>query len=253
MIISPADLRAPKSSTEHADLVTALRGSDSWVSASSALLSDLGFRLVAPTGATADGWNLLVALRDPPTGTHFDPELLAYYAPADSGAELVTLDRAVPAGGAFGEPRRVLWGHVHVVDRIPVENRFLTFGGDLRVAAVDPGLTVVELSSPAPIVRWGGHSQATDDLAEVIAAFFSRLIVPVDFVTGAAERIDAVPPGVLYRAFLADGLRRAAAAERHGADRTPLGAWLVAAWHRAREDAAACDAAQRLLRELDLG
>jgi hypothetical protein len=141
---------------------------------------------------------------------------------------------------------------VHVVDRVPVENRFLTFGGDLRIAAIDPGLTVVDLASPAPIVRWGGHSQGTDELAGAIGAFFGRLVVPIDFVPGAAPRIDAQPPGVLYRAFLADGLRRAAAAQEHGADRGLLGGWLAAAWSGARTDTEACDAGQRLLRELNL-
>lgn len=213
-------------------------------------VNHLGFRLL-PRAEEDDAWRLVVALRDQPTLGHFDPEVVSFYAPGDEGADFVSIDRTTPIPPR-GEPRRVLWGHVHVVDRIPVENRFLTFGGDLRTSVVDPSLTVLELSSPAPIVRWGGHSQGTDDLAQAIGAFFGRLIVPVDFVAGAAEKVDGVAPGVLYRAFLADALRRATAAERHGADRGPLGAWIVAAWQRARRDADACDAAQRLLRELNL-
>ena len=213
-------------------------------------VNHLGFRLL-PGQGTDDAWRLVVALRDQPTFGHFDPEVVAFYTPGEEGTEFVSIDRTTPAL-APGETRRVLWGHVHVVDRIPVENRFLTFGGDLRTSVVDPSLTVVELSSPAPIVRWGGHSQGTDDLAQAIGAFFGRLIVPVDFVAGAAEKVDGVAPGVLYRAFLADALRRATAAERHGVERGPLGAWIVAAWQRARRDADACDAAHRLLRELNL-
>lgn len=213
-------------------------------------VNHLGFRLL-PGQDTDDAWRLVVALRDQPTLGHFDPELVSFYASGDEGTEFVSIDRATPAL-LPGESRRVLWGHVHVADRIPVENRFLTFGGDLRTSAVDPSLTVLELSSPAPIVRWGGHSQGTDDLAQAIGAFFGRLMVPVDFVAGAAEKIDGAAPGVLYRAFLADALRRATAAERHGSERGPLGAWIVAAWQRARRDADACDAAQRLLRELNL-
>jgi hypothetical protein len=249
----PVRSRAPRDAAERLALLERLDGPERWPDAAASLLAELGFRLIGRHGTDRDTWHLLIAFRDRPSLTHFDPELVSYYAPAAVGAELVSLDRreAGPPGSQM--VRRALWGHVHVVDRVPVENRFLTFGGDLRIAAVDTGLTVVDLASPAPIVRWGGHSQGTDELAEAIGAFFGRLVVPIDFVPGAAQRIDALPPGVLYRAFLADGLRRAAAAEHRGADRAGLGGWLAAAWSRARTDPEACDAAQRLLRELELG
>jgi hypothetical protein len=141
---------------------------------------------------------------------------------------------------------------VHVLDRIPVENRFLTFGGDLRMTTIDPTLTIVDLWSPAPMGRWGGHSQGTDALTQAIGAFFGRLIVPVDFVPGAAARIDALLPEVLYRAFLADARRRSAAAARRDAGPTDLDAWLAAAWARAQASSAACAAAEELLADLDL-
>lgn len=233
----------------------ALEDADRWPNAAAALLAELGFRLVAPVAGGDDAWHLLVALRGRPTLRHFDPESLAYYAPSGDGARLVSIDRATT--GLARSPRAraervALWGHVHVLDRVPVENRFLTFGGDLLLARIDPGLTVVALRSPAPIVRWGGHSQGTDEVTLAIGAFFGRLIVPVDFAPGAAARVDAQPPGVLYRAFLADALRRVAAGERRGAERAALGAWIGAAWLRARADAEACDRAHRLLRELNL-
>jgi hypothetical protein len=177
---------------------------------------------------------------------------VAYYGPTRDGTGVLSIDRHTPLAEGTSMELQALWGHVHVVDRIPVENRYLTFGGRLRVAAIDPGLRVVALTSPAPIVRWGGHSQETDELATAIGAFFGRLIVPIDFVRGAQARIDALAPGILYRAFLADGLRRASVAERRGMARSGLGEWLAAAWLRARTDAAACDAAQRLLRDLAL-
>jgi hypothetical protein len=250
---APVPARAPRDAAERTTLLERLDTSESWPDAAASLLARLGFRLIGRHGADRDTWHLLVALREPPSLEHFDPELVSYYAPAAAGAELVSFDRREAGEPGSRIERRALWGHVHVVDRVPVENRFLTFGGDLRIAALDPGLTVVDLSSPAPIVRWGGHSQGTDELAEAIGAFFGRLVVPIDFVPGAARRIDALPAGVLYRAFLADGLRRAAAARQHGADRGGLDGWLAAAWSRARTDEAACDAGQRLLRELDLG
>jgi len=223
----------------------------SWQEAAAALLADLGFRLISdPTGGGES--HLLVAIRNRPTLAHFDPEDVAYFGLRGAGGSLVRLDRrAIDEPGERFEAR-ALWGHVHVIDRIPVENRFLTFGGDLRVAVVNPDLTVVDLWSPAPLVRWGGHSQATDLLAEAIGAFFGRLIVPVDFVAGAAERLDEAVPEVLYRAFLIDALARHASAVRRGAPRTRLDAWIAAAWKRARTDGPMCHAAETLLVELGL-
>ena len=240
----------PRTAAERDALLRALEDPGRWPAAAASLLAELGFRLVPPEASERATWHLLIALRHQPSRRHFDPELLTYYAPTDRGAELVTLERPAPGARLQPADKVALWGHVHVIDRIPVENRFLTFGGHLRIAPVDNALTVVDLASPAPIVRWGGHSQGTDELTEAIGAFFGRLIVPIDFVAGAAERIDAVSPEVLYRAFLADALRRSAAAERRGLERGGLGAWIAAAWMRARADTPACDAAQRLLRDV---
>lgn len=242
----------PRSAEERDALALRLDDAQLWPAAAAALLANLGFRLVGREGSDRGRWHLLIALRAAPTERHFDPELVAYYAPTPGGATVLTFDLHAAAAPGVTIERTALWGHVHVVDRVPVENRFLTFGGEMRVAAIDEALTVVDLASPAPIVRWGGHSQGTDELAAAIGAFFGRLIVPVDFVAGAAARIDGLPAAVLYRAFLADGLRRAAAAEHRGAERGGLAAWIAAAWLRARSDPDACDAAQRLLRELRL-
>jgi hypothetical protein len=247
----PAFPGPPGSAAERDALVERLDSGEGWALAAASLLAELGFRLVPPDEPERQSWHLLIALRDRPSLRHFDPEAVTYYAPTADGAAPVTLDRFECSRIRERADRPTLWGHVHVVDRLPVENRFLTFGGRLRIEAVTPQLTVLDLASPAPIVRWGGHSQGTDDLAEAIGAFFGRLIVPIDFVPGAARRIDAVPADVLYRAFLADALRRRGAAGRRGAGRDGLGAWIVHAWRRARADSSACDAAQRLLRDLE--
>lgn len=245
--------RPPTTPDEHEALLEGLATPDGWPAAAAALLANLGFRLVH---GHDDTWHLLIALRERPTFGHFDPELVRYYALArHGGADVVSIDRGTLGASGTVTGRGVppaLWGHVHVIDRIPVENRFLTFGGTVRVAVVSPSETVVDIHSVAPIVRWGGHSQGTDELAEAIGAFFGRLIVPINFVPGAAARIDALAPGILYRAFLADGLARAAAAERRGLERAAIGTWIASAWRRARADEPACDAAQRLLRELAL-
>lgn len=243
--------RPPRSAAERRALLDALEDPRHWPEAAAALLADLGFRLIEPDRVAGDDSHLLVALRDVPTLRHFDPESVTYYARSWRGTAPTTLDRRAAGSPARATPP-ALWGHIHLVDRVPVENRFLTFGGDVRVAAIDPSLTVVDLWSPAPIVRWGGHSQGTDSLAEAIGAFFGRLIVPVDFVPGAAERIDATLPEVLYRAFLADALGRTERAVRRGATATALDGWLAAAWGRARADCTATAAARELLDEFGL-
>jgi hypothetical protein len=216
------------------------------------LLAELGFRLVEADRIAEGDSHLLIALRTTPTLRHFDPEAVAYYGPCGATAAVMTIDRSNAGGTSDGAERRVLWGHVHVFDRIPVQNRFLTFGGELRSATVVDELTVLDLRSPAPIVRWGGHSQATDPVAAAVGAFFGRLMVPVDYVPGVAEKIDRVLPEVLYRAFLLDALARSRRMLRGDMPPSSFDAWLRAEWARARRDQQHCTAADDLLAELHL-
>jgi hypothetical protein len=199
-----------------------------WPNAAAALLRDLGFSLINSDQPRAlGGAHLLVALRDQPALQHFDPEVVTYWAPLEPHAVQVTLDRkALDRRPAAPWPRPVLWGHVHVIDRLEVENRFLTFGGQLRLAVVSPQLSILDLVSPAPIVRWGGHSQDTDPLATEVGAFFGRLIVPVDYQAGVERRLEAEDPEAVYAAFLAWAdarLDRIAAAT---GSRSPLQTWI---------------------------
>jgi hypothetical protein len=244
-------LRPPQSAGERLALVEALEDG-SWASSAAGLLAELGFRLVEAERTTNGDSHLLVALRTTPTLQHFDPESVAYYGPCRATAALMTIDRSIVGRAGDVAERRVLWGHVHVIDRIPVQNRFLTFGGNLRAAAVDDCLSVLDLRSPAPIVRWGGHSQATDPLAAAVGAFFGRLMVPVDYVPGVAEKVDGLPPEVLYRAFLLDALARSRRTLRNDIQPLPFDTWLLGTWARARVDPQTCAAAEDLLAELRL-
>ena len=248
MVIRSAD-PDPATRPDTSVLVARLDDPVSWPDAAAALVGELGFRLVGDGSTGVTPGHLVVGLRSQPTMRHFDPESISFYGPDPGGAALVTVGR-VPPG--VRRSRVAEWGHVHVVDRIPVENRFLTFGGELRLAGLDGGLTVAHLRSPVPIVRWGGHSQGTDSLAGAIGAFFGRLIVPVDFTAGAATRIDALPPHVLFTAFLHEAVERTHAAAQRGAEPTDLDRWLTAAWARAREDEPARAAAEQLLVDLGL-
>jgi len=222
---------------------------DTWAEHDAGLLSHLGFTLVDSHRPVRTGSHLVVALRSRPTEEHFDPETVAFYAPAAGRGAMVSVDRR----SALRRPDRpVLWGHLHVVDRLAIENRFLTFGGTLRAAELTPELTVLDLASPGPIVRWGGHSQGTDRLATEIGAFFGRLIVPVDVRPGVEAIVDALPPVVLYAAFLMDLERRIGPTRRRGLDDDELLAWLSMERVRLEADGPAWSAARAILGELGL-
>jgi hypothetical protein len=220
--------------------------SDAWVPNAVEDLRELGFTLLnSDRPAAPGGSQLLVALRDRPTLRHFDPEQITCWVAAAERGRALTIDRSSPSGA-----RPILWGHVHVVDRLGIENRFLTFGGEMAVADVDRSLRVVRHVSPGPVVRWGGHSQGSDPLASEIGAFFGRLIVPVDYVAGGEARVAATPAGCLYAAFLVDqsGHHRAPSSD----DRDPVNDWLRAEAARVRAQDPACWAAGELLLH-DLG
>ena len=168
------------------------------------LVARLGFvlvhdeRLGDPTAPV--GSHLIVALRDNPTLTHFDPERMTWYAFSAGKGNLVEFHRS----RALPEQTVVAWGHVNVFDRLEIQNAFMTFGGVLRAVQVDPRTTVVVMDSPAPILRWSGHSQDVDPMAPQVAAFFARLMVPIDFAPGAEARISSLSPMAMYAAFVAD-------------------------------------------------
>jgi hypothetical protein len=231
-------------------LVDALRDPDGWSLAAGRLLADLGFTLINSHRAAAVASHLLVALRDRPSLAHFDPEVVAYYEPTNDRGQVVMLDRHTIGRASV---RTVLWGHVHLVDRFGIENRFLTFGGELRIAEVASDTTLLDLQSPGPIVRWGGHSQGADDLAGEIGAFFGRLIVPVDLRPGAETLIDGLRPEVLYAAFVLDLSARLESARAHGAPWGELDGWLSMERLRLRADEGTWLAAKLFLADRMLG
>jgi hypothetical protein len=223
-----------------------------WQTPAAGLLAHLGFTLINGSQPGPHGSHLLVALRSQPTLSHFDPEAVTFYEPAGEKARPATVDRSL----ALQRPARpVLWGHVHVVDRLAEENRFLSFGGVLRAAAVRKGqedMIVLDFLSPGPILRWGGHSQGTDALSGAIGAFFGRLIVPIDFTPGIEARVDAVPPDVLYAAFLMDLADRTAAGGNGRSGVGELDVWTRAECSRAHRSPETWAAAEQLLVDVGL-
>lgn len=146
---------------------------------------------------------LLVALRARPTHQHFDPELVRYWTTDHGRGRPATLTHTshVPV------EQDVSWGLIEIVDRLHVSNEYLTFGGRLSAANVD-GTVVAVFTSPAPILRRGGHSQGWDHGAERLGAFFGRLLPAVDYVAGFEGRLANATPLARYAAFVADVVTR---------------------------------------------
>jgi hypothetical protein len=170
-----------------------------WLVDAASELARLGFVLRdgGLTG-TMPGPRLLVALRDAPTLAHFDPEEVTFWEARGGRGRLAVFDR----DAVLPVARPYAWGRIQIDDRIPVSNQFLGFGGTLLADARDDRETFMAFVSRAPIVRWAGHSQGVDPLADEIGSFFARLMVPIDFQDGAEARIAESDPEVLYAAFL---------------------------------------------------
>ena len=164
-----------------------------------AKLTDWGF-LAAPDLPDRPGpAYLLVALRDHPTLRHYDPEIVEYWVTSNGRGRRATLTYQDPM------PLEVdfSWGLIRIVDRLAVSNEYLTFGGHLSAASID-GVTVSSFSSPAPLLRRGGHSQIWDVGAQDLGAFFGRLMVAVDYAPGFEAKVAEADPVIRYAAFVAD-------------------------------------------------
>ena len=182
-----------------------------------ARLARLGFLVVNGTHPAAPGGaQLLVAIRSTPTLEHFDPELVQFWSFEHGKGRIAELTPAVPL--PFRRP--FSWGTIRATDRLEVYNSFLTFGGDLEADRVGPNEFAIVFRSPAPIVRWTGHSQDVDPQAGALGAFFGRMMVPIGDVPGAEERVGALEPVALYAAFLSsvDARLGGSATLTHGND-----------------------------------
>jgi hypothetical protein len=155
---------------------------------------------------------LLVALRQAPTLLHYDPEAVDYWVTNSGRGERRTLthDTPMPLSTEYS------WGLIRLIDRLGVSNEYLTFGGHLDAASVDD-VVVAAFSSPAPLLRRGGHSQGWDHGADAVGAFFARLMVAVDFVPGFEATLGVVTPLTRYAAFVRDATARQPATRRTAA------------------------------------
>lgn len=232
------------------DPVRPLGPGDERLARAADVVRDLGFSIV--TGVDAGdpvATDLVVALRDEPTLRHFDPEVVSYWVPQEGRGRPreLTRESPLPLEGRFA------WGRVWIADRLGLTNQWLTFGGTIRAAALEPTATIVEFSSPAPIQRWSGHSQGLDLLTPEMGAFFGRLMIPIDFEPGAEGRVVDADPTVLYVAFIRDAHARTVASARLAVADRPLTSYVAREARRLEEaDPAAWDEGGELLAALGL-
>ena len=222
----------------------------SWAADAAARLAVLGFVDVHGSEPGAPGGpRLLVALRAAPTLVHFDPESIGYWRFAGERGRPDAFDRESERPADLP----ISWGRLRVVDRILEMNQFLTFGGRFRAVDLDPETTIVEIGSPAPILRWSGHSQGTDALTDEVGAFFGRLMIPIDYQPGAERRIGEAGPVDLFAAMLADSTARWAASRTLRDESSEAEAFVRHQIARlGRDEPAALDRGRRLLDDLGL-
>ena len=171
--------------------------------AAATLMADLGFLAQCDLPDRPGPAYLVVALRDAPSLRHYDPEAVAYWVSDGGRGVLRRLTRAtaLPVDTEFS------WGLIRIVDRLRVTNEYLTFGGRLSAARVD-GMVIAIFSSPAPLLRRGGHSQIWDRGAESVGAFLGRMMLAVDYAPGFEDRMTRAEPVARYAAFVVDTLAR---------------------------------------------
>ena len=167
------------------------------------LLTNLGFLSNSDLPDRPGPAFLLVALREAPTLRHFDPELIEHWVSANGrGIQRQQTRRTpVPIDTEFS------WGQIRIVDRLHVSNEYLTFGGRLKAACVD-GTVVSVFTSPAPLLRRGGHSQVWDRGADNVGAFLARVLLAVDYTPGFEALLSRADPISRYAAFIADTTSR---------------------------------------------
>lgn len=167
------------------------------------LLTDLGFLASSDLPDRPGPACLLVAIREAPTLHHYDPEAVEYWVTASGRGARRTLTREtrLPVHTDFS------WGLIRIIDRLQVTNEYLTFGGTLSADSVD-GVVVAVFTSPAPLLRRGGHSQGWDKGAETLGAFFSRFLLAVDYAPGFEGRAGEADPIARYASFVTDAMAR---------------------------------------------
>jgi len=129
-------------------------------------MQNWGYHLLPKAHPASPGYGgLMVAIRDQPTGRHFDPETVRLQlANGRSGPDWVSLGLQ-----PFFSGLRPIWpGRVTLTDRVDKQVHFFIFGGSLE-ATVSPRQTVYNLVTEAPVLV------LTEELTEIPDRLYSEV------------------------------------------------------------------------------
>jgi hypothetical protein len=149
---------------------------------------------------------LVIAIREKPTGQHFDPEMIhLHLCDATGGMRGTTLSWHSPRPASD----RVCLSRVILADRFDQRVEFLTFGGLLEMTP-DRDKVVYTLRSPAPVLEiLGQEASIPDQLAFETESLLSREAARWGRDDrGFEQRLAKVEPMQLYVAVLHSLLQR---------------------------------------------
>jgi hypothetical protein len=75
----------------------------------------------------------------------------------------------------------------------------------VSVGHASDGTLVTRFTSPAPILPWTGRDRPPDVRAAEAECFFARLMVPIDFTSGAEALVSATSPLAVVVAHASHG------------------------------------------------
>jgi hypothetical protein len=167
-----------------------------------ALIENWGYYPLPKSHPDSPGYSgLLVAIREQPTGQHFDPQTLHLRLRDEHGlARWRTLSWLSPLEAATGH---ACPGLVTLRDRSGKRVDFFTFGGTLEVTSA-PGEIVYALRSPAPVLELTAHDDAVpDQLASEVELLMGEMEERWGLdEQGYDRRVAAVEPFQFYLAAL---------------------------------------------------
>jgi hypothetical protein len=198
-------------------------------------LTDWGFLARSDFPDAPGEAHLIVGLRDAPTNRHFDPEIVEFWVTSGEAGRERGSRTTIRRSTRLPIDRQFSWGLIRIIDRFGISNEYVAFGGRLLVADVK-GMTVCVFTSPAPILRRGGHSQLADRGSFDLAAWFARVLLAVDYVPGFEARVAAASPLGRYSAFVADFVERRRRSPALRAADHPLWLDLVGETHSLERD-----------------
>jgi hypothetical protein len=138
---------------------------------------------------------LLIAVREAPTYTHFDPESICLHVLGEEGTPI---EVRLSLGLHSRRSERVTPCRVLVRDRVEKVVEFFTFGGWME-AVSEPGETVYSLRSPAPILVLTHPESVPDLLAAETEAMLARIDAQWGMDDeGFEERLAGLDPLQLY-------------------------------------------------------